>query len=423
MTLDDAEAFALVAQGWPRFRGEQIWRWVHHRRCALVRRDDEPVRATCARSSPRRDASARLEVAEVQTSSDGTRKLRLVTHDGQSIESVIIPDGDKTTQCISSQVGCAVDCQFCATAKLGLVRNLDAGEIVDQVYLARRLLAEVDPGRRLTNLVYMGMGEPLHNYDNVVAVAAHPHARQGRRSCRSAGSRCRRRGSCPSSRSSAREDVRPNLAVSLNAPNDAIRDEIMPINRKWNIGSCSAALRAYPLEQRRRITFEYVLLAGVNDSLARRGAAREAAARHEVQGQPDPVQPAPRGAVRAPGAAVIDAFQSGVQAARAADVHAHAARRRHRCRVRPAREPHERRAARTLRPLRRSPWRKRSASCRRGRTRLSCTVTRPGARRDDREHVVGAELRHRECSIVARGALTQLIGTALLDPRARVASA
>src|SRR5262245_66117976 len=82
--------------------------------------------------------------------------------------SVIIPDGEKTTQCISSQVGCAIDCQFCATAKLGLDRNLDAGEIVDQVYLGRRVLAEAEPGRRLTNLVYMGMGEPLHNYDNLV---------------------------------------------------------------------------------------------------------------------------------------------------------------------------------------------------------------------------------------------------------------
>src|SRR6185436_7357173 len=140
MTLADAEAFA-VAQGWPRFRGEQVWRWVH----------DRGARGFDEMSNLPRDARAELaerarigslSIAEVQTSLDGTRKLRLVTHDGQSIESVIIPDGEKTTQCISSQVGCAVDCQFCATAKLGLLRNLDAGEIVDQVYLARRLLAE-----------------------------------------------------------------------------------------------------------------------------------------------------------------------------------------------------------------------------------------------------------------------------------------
>jgi len=263
-TLDEACGFA-VAQGWPRFRGEQIWRWVH----------DHGVRSFDEMTNLGRDTRARLAetaviggltIAEVQTSHDGTRKLRLVTHDGQSIESVVIPDGDKTTQCISSQVGCAVDCQFCATAKLGLRRNLDAGEIVDQVYLARRLLADVEPGRRISNLVYMGMGEPLHNYDNLVrslGILTHD---------KGAGLSQRRitvstSGLVPKLERLGGEDVRPNLAVSLNAPNDAIRDAIMPINRKWNIAKLLGALRAYPLEQRRRITFEYVLLAGVNDAL------------------------------------------------------------------------------------------------------------------------------------------------------------
>src|SRR5579863_6751312 len=166
MTLDDAEAFA-VAQGWPRFRGEQVWRWVHEKGARVFAEMSNLPREVRAELAGRARIGS-LAIAEVQTSRDGTRKLRLVTHDGQSIESVIIPDGDKTTQCISSQVGCAVDCQFCATAKLGLVRNLDAGEIVDQVYLARRLLDEVEPGRQMTNFVYMGMGEPLHNYDEVV---------------------------------------------------------------------------------------------------------------------------------------------------------------------------------------------------------------------------------------------------------------
>ncbi len=264
MTLDDAHAFA-VAQRWPKFRGEQVWRWVHQHG---VRTFDEmtnlsrDVRAELATIA----TIGCLTIAEIQTSSDGTRKLRVVTRDGQSIESVIIPDGDKTTQCISSQVGCAVDCQFCATAKMGLVRNLDAGEIVDQVYLARRLLAEVEPGRHLTNLVYMGMGEPLHNYDNMV--------RSLRILTTDKGAKLSQRritvstaGLVPKLEKLGAETVRPNLAVSLNAPNDEIRDEIMPINRKWNIGKLLAALRAYPLEQRRRITFEYVLLAGVNDSL------------------------------------------------------------------------------------------------------------------------------------------------------------
>src|SRR5688500_13592624 len=111
--------------------------------------------------------TARLETLAVdamQTARDGTRKLLLRAADGERFESVLIPDGDKLTQCISSQVGCAIDCDFCATAKMGLVRNLSAGEIVDQVYRARDLLE----GRRITNLVYMGMGEPLHNYKEVV---------------------------------------------------------------------------------------------------------------------------------------------------------------------------------------------------------------------------------------------------------------
>src|SRR5512143_605447 len=264
MTLADAEAFA-VAQRWPRFRGEQVWRWVHERgardfdEMTNLSADTRAALAECAQIGS-------LTIAEIQTSRDGTRKLRLVTRDGQSIESVIIPDGEKTTQCISSQVGCAVDCQFCATAKMGLKRNLDVGEIVDQVHLARRLLAEVDPGRKLTNLVYMGMGEPLHNYDNMVKslrILTHDKgAKLGQRRITVSTA-----GLVPKLEKLGREDVRPNLAVSLNAPNDEIRDEIMPINKKWNIGKLLAALKAYPLEQRRRITFEYVLLAGVNDSL------------------------------------------------------------------------------------------------------------------------------------------------------------
>ena len=238
----------------------------------------------------------------------GTRKLRLVTRDGQSIESVIIPSGEKTTQCISSQVGCAVDCQFCATAKLGLKRNLDAGEIVDQVYLGRKLLAEVEPDRKLTNLVYMGMGEPLHNYDNLVTslrILTHD---------KGAGLAQRRitvstSGLVPKLEKLGNETVRPNLAVSLNAPNDAIRDEIMPINRKWNIGKLLDALRAYPLEQRRRITFEYVLLAGVNDGLEH--AAQLAKLLRGVRCKVNiiPWNPHPEAPYQRPSPEAIEAFQ------------------------------------------------------------------------------------------------------------------
>ncbi len=309
MTLADAEAFA-VAQGWPKFRGEQAWRWVHERGVRSV--DDMTNLPPAIRGElATRVRIGTLAIAEIQTSHDGTRKLRLTTGDGRSIESVIIPDaeGDKATLCISSQIGCAVDCQFCATAKLGLVRNLDAGEIVDQVYLARRLLAEVDPDRRLSNLVYMGMGEPLHNYDNVLKSIRILTNQKGariapRRITLSTA------GLVPKLAKLGAEDVRPNLAVSLNAPNDAIRDQIMPINRKWNIAKLLDTLRAYPLEQRRRITFEYVLLAGVNDSV--RDAAQLSKLLRGLKCKVNviPWNPHPEAPYQRPAPAVIDAFQA-----------------------------------------------------------------------------------------------------------------
>src|SRR5262245_24647437 len=307
LTFEQTVDWVTKALGQPRFRGEQVWRWVHGRG---VRSFDEmsnlsrDLRALLVE----RATVGTLEVAEVQTSHDGTRKLRLATRDGRSIESVLIPDGDKTTLCISSQVGCAVDCQFCATAKLGLFRNLDPGEIVDQVYRARQLLAEVEPDRRITNLVYMGMGEPLHNYDNVMSslrILTHDLG---------AGLSQRRitvstAGMVPRIEKLGREDVRPNPAVSLNASSDEVRDLIMPINRKWDIGKLLGAIRAYPLEHRRRVTFEYVLLAGVNDSLD--DAARLARLLRGIRCKVNiiPWNPHPESDFHRPAGAAIDAFQ------------------------------------------------------------------------------------------------------------------
>jgi 23S rRNA (adenine2503-C2)-methyltransferase len=308
MTLDDAMAFA-VAQGLPRFRGEQVWRWVHEK---CVRSFDEMTNLPADLRAKLAEVASigSLTIGEIQTSRDGTRKLRLVTRDGRSIESVLIPDGDKTTQCISSQVGCAVDCQFCATAKLGLDRNLDAGEIVDQVYLARRLLAEVEPDRRITNLVYMGMGEPLHNYDNLISslriLTNDKGAKLSQRRITVSTS-----GLVPKlEKLGAETTVRPNLAVSLNAPNDEIRDAIMPINRKWNIGKLLAALKAYPLEQRRRITFEYVLLANVNDSIEHAGQLAKLLRGVKCKVNVIPYNPHPEAGFARPTSAAVDAFQN-----------------------------------------------------------------------------------------------------------------
>ena len=218
---------------------------------------------------------ARLKVDAVLTARDGTRKLRLRTADGAALESVLIPNEERGyTQCVSSQVGCALDCDFCATAKLGFGRHLSVSEIISQVYLADRLLAslpEGDPtrragGERVTNLVFMGMGEPLHNYDNLVkalSILLHPLGRNFSRRRITVSTA----GLVPAIERLAQEPLRVNLAVSLNATTDAQRDVLMPINRRYDLATLLAALRRFPLERRQRITFEYVLLHGVNDSL------------------------------------------------------------------------------------------------------------------------------------------------------------
>jgi 23S rRNA (adenine2503-C2)-methyltransferase len=255
----------IVAAGHSAYRGEQLWRWIHDKGVRSLDQASNLPRALRDSLDESGATVTSLTLAELQRSSDGTRKMRLETHDGRSIETVLIPDGDKMTQCISSQVGCALDCQFCATAKLGLTRNLSAGEIVDQVYLAKRLLAEEEPGQRITNLVYMGMGEPLHNFDQVVQSLKILTSDLG------ANMSYRRItvstvGLVPAIRKLGLLEHRPNLAVSLNASDNETRDEVMPINKKYPIELLLQTLREFPLEKRRRITFEYVLLAGVNDS-------------------------------------------------------------------------------------------------------------------------------------------------------------
>jgi 23S rRNA (adenine2503-C2)-methyltransferase len=167
---------------------------------------------------------------------------------------------DKLTLCVSSQIGCALDCGFCATATLGFGRNLTAGEIVQQVYSAT-----ARAGRRPTNLVFMGMGEPMHNLEQVtkaIALLTHPWgaAFSPRRITVSTA------GLVPKIAELGRLSPPPNLAISLNATTDQVRDRLMPINKKWPIAELLAAARAFPLGHGRKVTFEYVLLAGVNDS-------------------------------------------------------------------------------------------------------------------------------------------------------------
>ncbi len=204
-----------------------------------------------------------LPTPQVFSAADGARKLLFRLEDGRAIESVILPDERRLTVCVSSQVGCAMACAFCATAKLGLHRSLSAAEIVGQLVAVRRLLGG---GRRISNVVFMGMGEPLHNYAEVVAAVRTMRADwgfglSGRRITVSTV------GLLPELQRLVREtDVA--IAVSLTATEDALRDRLMPANRRYPLAQLMDCCRSLPIAQRRRITFEYVLLGGVNDGVA-----------------------------------------------------------------------------------------------------------------------------------------------------------
>jgi len=258
---------ALVARlGEKPYRARQIFRWLHQRGAAtLDEMSDLPaaLRARIATEVP----LAALERAQERRSSDGTIKWTWRTGDGKLVESVYMPERGRKTLCVSTQAGCAVGCTFCMTGTMGLSRNLTSGEIVDQVSRANRRLLELGEGappRPLTNLVFMGMGEPLHNYDNVKAALDvllsedGPNFSNRHVTVSTAGivPEMRRFG----------EETDVKLAVSLNATTDEVRTALMPLNRRWPLRELLAACRDFPMKKGRRITFEYVLLGGVNDS-------------------------------------------------------------------------------------------------------------------------------------------------------------
>lgn len=247
--------------GEPAYRGRQLFHWVQARRArdldAMTSLPRE-LRAVLAG----RVRVSRPEVSRVQCSLDGTRKYLLRLEDGQEIESVLIPDDGRLTACISTQAGCPLACRFCLTGLMGLRRNLGAAEIVGQILA---LQVGLEQGERISNIVLMGMGEPLLNLPQVERALRILSDEQGanfspRRITLSTA------GHVPGIRKLAASDLGVNLAVSLSATTNAVRDEIMPINRRWPIAKLLEACRAYPLPNRRRLTFEYVMMDGVNDS-------------------------------------------------------------------------------------------------------------------------------------------------------------
>ena len=258
--LDTRETQAWIESlGLEEYRGRQIRHWIFKGRVASF--GEMTTLPKTLREQLKEHASiSPLEAVETLASRDGTRKTLFRCHDAQLVESVLIPERDHFTLCISSQVGCAMGCRFCLTGKQGLIRNLTAGEIVDQVVQVRNTLAEPD---RLTNIVMMGMGEPLANYDAVIKAIGNlvdddgmnfSHRKLTLSTC----------GLIPQMKRLGR-DVRVNLAVSLNAADDRTRDDLMPINRKYPLEALMSACRLFPLPNRRMITFEYILLRGIND--------------------------------------------------------------------------------------------------------------------------------------------------------------
>lgn len=259
LSLQEMERL-VTDRGEPAYRGRQLFHWIYG--CGartFAEMTDLPV-ALRAKLADQANIGA-LALLGREVSQDGTRKYLFGCTDGQAIETVLIPDEGRLTACLSTQVGCALACAFCLTGTMGLVRHLRAGEIVDQVLALQR---DLQSGEQIGNLVLMGMGEPLHNYDATVkalTILTHP-----------LGLAYPPRRITLSTVGLAQEIVRfgqsglgVNLAVSLHAANDELRDRLVPINRRYPLKELIAALRAYPLPPRRYLTFEYALIDGVND--------------------------------------------------------------------------------------------------------------------------------------------------------------
>src|SRR6266850_4801771 len=279
--LAELLAFAEELQE-PSYRAQQLFESIYRQRVSSV----QQISTLPARL--RQDLAVRgisigwPTIDSKFQSTDGTVRYLVESSDGETVEAVWMPEGDggesgdgseagdetaaprtwdRATICVSSQVGCAVDCRFCLTALLGVKRNLTAGEIVGQVCSILRD-QQVSPPQDRVNIVFMGMGEPFLNYENFIKAVRLLVEGVGIPESRMTVSTA---GIVPRIHDFAREAVRPKLAISLNASNDELRSQVMPLNRKWNLQELMAAARAFPLRARERLTFEYVLLDGVND--------------------------------------------------------------------------------------------------------------------------------------------------------------
>lgn len=255
----------FVAQGDKAFRGSQVLQWIHQH--GVTDFDQMTNLSKQARETLTKNACINFPEPIVdKTSKDGTRKWLFKLADGNSIETVFIPEGERGTLCVSSQVGCALNCSFCSTGAMGFNRNLSTGEIIGQVWQARALLQAVNPETKITNVVMMGMGEPLLNYDPVVSamnIMMNDKA-YGLSKYRVTLSTS---GVVPNMYDLSK-DSSCALAVSLHAPNDELRTQLVPINKKYPLKKLMQACKDFFADEpRRKVTFEYTMINGVNDSL------------------------------------------------------------------------------------------------------------------------------------------------------------
>jgi 23S rRNA (adenine2503-C2)-methyltransferase len=251
---------ALKNLGLEPYRARQVFGWVHQKQVSTFDDMTSLPKAVRARLS-REYTISNFTPCRIAESRDGSRKYVFETRDGHGIESVAIPERGYLTVCVSTQIGCAMGCGFCFTGQGGLVRDLRAGEIVNQVLA---VLRQENPGNRLPNIVFMGMGEPLANYENLVKsirILQDPNALHYSHR-KITVSTC---GLAPRITELGR-DTDVNLAVSLNAPDDELRSSLMPVNRTYPLARLLQAAREYPLPPRKKITFEYILMKGINDT-------------------------------------------------------------------------------------------------------------------------------------------------------------
>jgi 23S rRNA (adenine2503-C2)-methyltransferase len=275
----------VTATGQPAYRGQQLFDAIYRQKIERLDQVSTLPLEYRARLADEGWVVGLPEIARKFVSNDGTVRYLMTMADGETVETVWMPEGDggetgdgseagdemesaaaptwrRSTICVSSQVGCAVNCKFCFTALLGVKRNLEVGEIVGQIAAVLRDQG-VEPPLQRVNIVFMGMGEPFLNYDNFMKSVRLLVEGVGIPESRMTVSTA---GIVPRIRDFGQEPVRPKLAISLNASNDTLRSEVMPLNRKWNLEQLMTAAREFPLRTREKVTFEYVLLAGVNDA-------------------------------------------------------------------------------------------------------------------------------------------------------------